>query len=442
MDKIRVVLLCNIFRPTALASLMLGLAFINRVLPPLIEVGEFTIRYVDIATVLLVWVAFWKLYVQRISFFQDKWWIFFRPLIPFFIYAGLSIGLVQIYVPDVVWASVASYIRLVITILMGWLIYMSIEKEDDLELIVKSILIFATISIIFGIWQAFSEPLERILIDRYGGFLGINNFGFVSGLLIVWSVVAFIYNTISLSSIIALLIGLFGLFLSKSATSIMAVIATILFLGIVLIRAKFSKKMQIVASISVLIVGIGLLIGILRVIRSSDLIGLLTLSSGSWAQRLILAYAALQIFFNHPLGVGWQASKTKAIIGDPNLNKTLMETFPQFDRGYLFVDYQLSLHNMYLQILAELGIIGFLLFTYGIARVAKMLITLTNKISAKSQLKQHAMFCAIGLVYLLIWWNSRVLFGGHIESILAVSFLSIIAKIGQFEDQNKTQKSI
>jgi hypothetical protein len=155
-----------------------------------------------------------------LAFFQDKWWVFFRPLVPFFIYAGLSIGLVQIYVPDVIWASVASYIRLVITILMGWLIYMSIEKEDDLELIVKSILIFATISIIFGIWQAFSGSLERILIDRYGGFLGINNFGFVSGLLIVWSVVAFIYNTISLSSIITLLIGLFGLFLSKSATSI------------------------------------------------------------------------------------------------------------------------------------------------------------------------------------------------------------------------------
>ena len=442
MDKIRIVLLCNIFRPTALASLMLGLAFVNRVLPPLIEVGEFTIRYIDIATALLAWVAFWKLYVQRISFFQDKWWVFFRPLVPFFIYAGLSIGLVRIYVPDVIWASVASYIRLVITILMGWLIYMSIEKEHDLELIVKSILIFATISIIFGIWQAFSESLERILIDRYGGFLGINNFGFVSGLLIVWSVVAFIYNTISLSSIITLLIGLFGLFLSKSATSIMAVIATILFLGIVLIRAKFSKKMQIAASISVLIVGIGLLIGILRVIRSSDLIGLLTLSGGSWAQRLILAYAALQIFFNHPLGVGWQASKTKAIIGDPNLNKTLMETFPQFHRGYFFVDYQLSLHNMYLQILAELGIIGFLLFIYGIAQIAKMLIDLTNKISAKSQLKQYAMFCAISLVYLLIWWNSRVLFGGHIESILAVSFLSIIAKIGQFEDRNKTQKSI
>jgi hypothetical protein len=69
MNKIRIVLLCNIFRPTALASLMLGLAFINRVLPPLIEVGEFTIRYVDIATILLAWVAFWKLYVQRISFF-------------------------------------------------------------------------------------------------------------------------------------------------------------------------------------------------------------------------------------------------------------------------------------------------------------------------------------------------------------------------------------
>jgi O-antigen ligase len=92
--------------------------------------------------------------------------------------------------------------------------------------------------------------------------------------------------------------------------------------------------------------------------------------------------------------------------------------------------------------LAELGIIGFLLFIYGIAQIAKMLIALTNKISARSQLKRYAMFCAISLVYLLIWWNSRVLFGGHIESILAVSFLSIIAKIGQFEDRNKTQKSI
>ena len=437
MKEIREILLFCIMRPVSLASLILGLAFINPVLPPLMEAGEFTIRYIDIGTVLLIWFVFRKFYIQKNSFFKHKWWIIFRPLAPFFIYTGLSIGLVRVYAPDVVWASVASYARLMVTILTGWLIYMSIEKESDLKFIVKSIVAFAAISIIFGIWQAFSGPLERIWIDRYGGFLGINNFGLISGLLIVWSVIGFIYKITPLFSIILMLIGLFGLLLSKSATSTSAAVITILFLGTVVVRTKFSKNMQIVILTSALIAGIGFLIGALWMIRRSDLIGLLTLSGGSWVQRLILAYAALQIFFSHPLGVGWQASKTKAILGDPNLNKTLMEAFPKVHREYFFLDQQLSLHNMYLQILAELGIVGFLSFIYGITRIVKMSINLINKISAKPRLKAYAMSCAISLIYLLIWWNSRVLFGGHIESILAVSFLSIIAIIYQFEDQNK-----
>jgi hypothetical protein len=42
-------------------------------------------------------------------------------------------------------------------------------------------------------------------------------------------------------------------------------------------------------------------------------------------------------------------------------------------------------------------------------------------------------FYALGLVYLLIWWNNSTLFGGQIETILAFTFLTLLVNVTELE---------
>ncbi len=88
---------------------------------------------------------------------------------------------------------------------------------------------------------------------------------------------------------------------------------------------------------------------------------------------------------------------------------------------------------MYFQILAELGIVGSLLFVYGVVRLAKIISNILKELPQRSSFRELALFWTVGLVYLLIWWNTNPLYGGHIETVLAVSFLSLFAGLWRLQ---------
>ena len=428
-----------VVRPILASSLVLSFAFINpSLLPPVKEVGEFTIRYIDGATALLAAVIFLRLTVQRRKLIEKEWWSIFRPLLPFLVYVGMSLGLVWIYVPDFLSVSVASYTRLVVTVLLGHLIYMSLRTEKDMWLFTRLIVMFAAISIIVGTWEALASlQKEAVIAGRYGGLLGINTFGLVSGLLVLWAVIARKSGELMPLWVIPLLTGLLGLFLSKSGSSTLATIGSILFLWIAFGRKGSAHGAWLMRLVLGTVVGSAVAIWALWLLRPSDLAGLVSLSGGSYAQRVMIAYGALQIFLSHPLfGVGWQASSTKAIIGDPTFNEILMQAFPKLPAHYFFLERSTSLHNLYVQLLAELGIVGFSLFVYSVAHIGKTIAGILKQVPYQSPFKRLALFNATGLVYLLIWWNTNPLFGGQTESIFAVTFLSFLAALWRLQRQN------
>ena len=432
-----------VVRPILASSLVLSFAFIiGNLLPPVMEVGEFTIRYIDGAVALLSFAIFLRLSIQRRKLIEKEWWSIFRPLFPFLIYVGMSLGLVWIYVPDFLSVSVASYVRLVVTVLLGFLIYMSLETKKDVWLFTRLIVMFAAMSIIVGTWEALASPQkEAVVAGRYGGLLAINTFGLVAGLLVIWAVIGRKSGKPMPSWVIPLLIGLLGLFLSKSGGSILATIGAILFFWIAFGRKGSAHGAWLMRLVLGAVVGGAVAVWALWLLRPADLAALVSLSGGSFAQRAMIAYGALQIFLSHPLwGVGWQASKTKAIIGDPTLNEMLMQAFPKLPAHYFFLENPTSLHNLYMQLLAELGIVGFSLFVYGVAHIGKTIARILKQFPYQSPFRQLSLFNAIGLVYLLIWWNTNALFGGQTESILAVTFLSSLAALWRLQRQNYKRK--
>ena len=158
--------------------------------------------------------------------------------------------------------------------------------------------------------------------------------------------------------------------------------------------------------------------------------------SGSFAHRLMIADAGLRIFRDHPIvGVGWRASATEAVIGTASLNAALMQTFNNLPSQYFFLEKPTSLHNMYIQLLAELGLIGFALFVHGTVRVGQAVKTILHAIPTASHEKMWARFDVLGLIFLLIWWNTNPLFGGQTESLLAFTFLGALAAVAQCAKQ-------
>lgn len=430
--------LCFLY-PVLAASLTLGFAFINpSLLPPVMEVGEFTVRYIDGATILLAVAIFLRLTLQRRELLRQEWWIIFKPLFPFLAYTGMSLGLVWVYAPDALAASTASYTRLVVTVLLGLLVFMSLESKKDLRLLTSMIVVFAVASIMVGTWEALVNPQkESVVAGRYGGLLGINTFGLVAGLLVLWAVIARENRGSRLSWVVPLASGLLGLILSKSASSVLATIGAVLFFW-VFFKKWATQGTRLLRLVVGGMVGIILAMWVLRLLRPSDFYGIASLEGGSWAQRLMIAYGALQIFLSHPIwGVGWQASSTGAVIGDPTLNKMLMEAFPKLPAHYFFLERPTSLHNLYMQLLAELGILGFSLFIYGVVRVGKTIAIILRQMPLYSPFRKFALFNAMGLVYLLIWWNTNPLFGGQTESIFAVTFLSLFAALWRLQRQSE-----
>lgn len=428
-------------RPVLGVVATLAFSFVNpNLLPPLGEVGPFTFRIPDaVMGILLTAILFRSLSTGKLKYARE-WWLVFSPLVGFVLYIGASLVLVALYVPSFLLDAVASYARLIDTMAFAWLLVVSVRREKDLDILMRSVIALSVMSVGIGGWEAWSKgEVQGVLAGRFGGLLGINAFGLVSGLLVLYGFIACLFRQAFSAWRLPAVLGLIGLILSKSVSSTLATFGS-LATGWALSKKGGLLKGRTMRVAMAAAIGIPLLIAAVWVLRPSDAQGLVTLEGGSLAQRLMIGYVGLKIFAEHPIfGVGWQASGTSIFIGDPELNAVLMAAFPKLPRHYFFLERTTSLHNMYIQILAELGLVGFGLFMYGVIGTGKVVIRILRELPEQSPYKRWATFCALGLVYLLIWWNTNPLYGGQTESILAFSFLSVLAVLWRLEKAKVTQ---
>jgi len=160
-------------------------------------------------------------------------------------------------------------------------------------------------------------------------------------------------------------------------------------------------------------------------LRTSDLQGLLSLESGSFAHRVALGYSGIMQFAEHPLtGVGWQASAYET----EKLWWTLINTFAALPTHYFDAESgALSVHNFYIQLLAELGVIGFGLFFWAVYRIYRRWRQAMSGLPIDDESAGWACWCRSALGVLLIWWNTNPLYGGQVESLTAALLLASAA---------------
>jgi O-antigen ligase len=433
------VLLLMAMRPVFGAAAFIGFGFVSpSLLPPLIEVGQLTLRYIDGVLCLFICMVLARSVIGRRTAILTELRDLFAPLLVFLLYIGLSVVVVRISAPKFIGASVASYMRLLLTASFVPVLFVTLRDKWDAQFFHKSLIFFSMTTVAVGsalVWVGLEHGEAQALAGRSGGVIGIGPLGLVSGLLVLYALIERDGNRWSIVWIFSLALGLLGLYLAKtvSAAFAVAVTATVYFASM---RSRRFDLLRWAVVGTIMMTAAALAIWMAR---QSDVSGVGDVSGGSFAQRIMIGYAGLQVFLDNPLiGVGWQASTAEAVIGTRALTAVLMENFRQLPTHY-FSKPPTSLHNMYIQFLAELGIIGFALFVWVCFRTGKSLARIVKNTPAESPYRVRAQFYALGLIYLLIWWNNSPLFGGQIETMLAFTFLGLLANVAQLERQRVKQ---
>jgi O-antigen ligase len=181
----------------------------------------------------------------------------------------------------------------------------------------------------------------------------------------------------------------------------------------------------------VLLAGVAVF-GILQFVRPEVSPGSREFENSSAYQRIVLGSAGLEIFEENPvIGAGWRESGSPKVIGARSLNITLRRRFPETNPIFYPDVTPTSVHNTYIQILADLGLIGFCLFLALIVTVGAHIRRLLRRLGRGHELWPQAWVMTLGLVLVLVWLNDNPLYGGQPETVLTALLVGSLAAISR-----------
>lgn len=410
-----------LLRIHVLFFLVVALFFIGPgLIPSLIEISEFTVRAVDVVFIILLarlainaLIGTHRVAVPRLVF----------PLAAFATYVGLSLIWVVLSIPTQAGASTASYARFLQTLLLVPVTYLVLPSGVDVWRFLRFYVAVAVLTIGVTAVRTLLLPEVSLGTIRGEGILGTNSVGLVSGVLVVLAVVARDLPFRRGSA----LAGLIGLMLTKSVA---ATVATLIVLSLYYVtRRRVPGPVLPLKVLAAGIVAVALSLSIGWSLRRTDLEGLLRFSGGSFVERVYLMSVGLGLFVQRPLlGHGWQASTNPTLVepGRPSLFAFREELVDHFSTTLLE---RTSVHNMYVQLLAELGVIGFGLFLLVVARVWRHARRTLRHYPPGHPWHGAARFLSLSLLQMLIWWNSSALFPGQVETVLAMVFVGSLTAL-------------
>ena len=333
--------------------------------------------------------------------------------------------------PVYVWSvlpqdSLISWARIVATFSLVWLVPYALRTLEDLEFTLGAIALAATIEV--GV-LAMASLARGDVSTRLEGPYGPNGLGLVAAIAVILAIHGPVPRQRSLRYTV-LVIGAVGLLMTRSLS---ATAAAVLVLGVYGLRAVYSRtatsRHALIAPWRVLLMlALGLAVAV--ILRPSNLPWSSDFGHSTTVHRLILGDAGLHIFGRDPVtGVGWQ--RMHDAIGAPGLNAELRaEWGPDVNQEFFPERGGPSVHNAYIEVLAESGLVGFVALVVamialgvGVARVMRA--TRSHRavyVSMRATL--------VLLIVVLIWLNDNPLLGAQVETVLAATFLGIFASAG------------
>ena len=105
--------------------------------------------------------------------------------------------------------------------------------------------------------------------------------------------------------------------------------------------------------------------------------------------------------------------------------------FPDFNPIFYPDVTPASVHNTYVQILADLGLVGFALLVALIVTVALRVRELLRRLGREHELWPQAWTMSLGLLLVLVWSNDNPLFGGEVDTVIPALFVGALAAIAR-----------
>jgi O-antigen ligase len=353
--------------------------------------------------------------------------------IAFLAYAGLTLVMVQSSDSGAVGSALVSWLRLVQTASLAWLGASLIETQRDVRLILGAVAAAGVVAVADGVISGGS-----LLTERSGGSLGPNLLGLVSGLLLLIAAFGAVTSKAPYRAALAAT-GLLGLLLTKSVASIVAtgfVLALGASLGSRSSTAGAHRAMR--AVLGVALAGV-LVFSVVQFLRPEASPASESFRNGSAAQRIILGAAGLEIFERNPIvGAGWRQSSAPEVIGDREIAIEVRRRFPDFRPSFYPDISPGSVHNTYVQILADLGLIGFGLLVALIVTIALRVRELLRRLGRDHALWPQAWTMSLGLLLVLIWSNDNPLFGGQPDTVVPALFIGALAAIARMTSPRST----
>ncbi len=169
-------------------------------------------------------------------------------------------------------------------------------------------------------------------------------------------------------------------------------------------------------------------------VRSSNVPGEKGFSNGSTMARIIAGAAGVDLFAHHPIfGVGFSRSALPEVLADPSITSDLHREFPNSpadlfpDVSECLIEHQLtgagatnscqvgSVHNAYIQVAAEEGLIGLLTLVV-VALVIRRRVRSLRAHTRDPAILATLRWATLVLIVVLIWWNDNPLYGGQPET--------------------------
>jgi O-antigen ligase len=353
------------------------------------------------------------------------------PVLLFLAYAGLTLVYVAAVDPDRLSVSAVSWIRLVQTAMLGWLAASFMRTRRDVTVILGALAMAGAVAVVLALVGSVDVADAGPLAARGGGVLNPNTLGLVSGLLVLMAAFGAPSSAVVLRLALAAC-GVVGLIQSRSVGSLFGT-SIALMLGLMFIAPHprpIAAGRWLKAALA-LALGIALAYSAAYAIRPENLPTSARFGDSSAGQRLVLAAAGLELVERNPIiGVGWRRSEQPAVIGDPGLNADLRARFPSTSSD-VFPDVSpTSVHNAYVQVAADLGLIGLGLFLLMLVAVARRLARVAGRLS-RTSLGPAVRVMTWGLVMIAIWWNDNPLFGGQAETVIPAVFVGAIAGLSR-----------
>jgi O-antigen ligase len=283
-----------------------------------------------------------------------------RPGLPLWLAAGaltVWILLATFYAPVPLGENLVTTAKFVEYALLALAVPLLIRSPDDLRAPLAVLVVWSALASLVGLVQFLGADIFDAWNAglRQPSFLGHNDFAALSGAAYLlglwtrrWAAIAAGAAGLVLSAAIAAVIGL-----------ALAVAAIMLLSRRRLARAGLAVALTAVVAVGVLVLRSGDVADFLRFAQdearasSSDV--------ETYSQRTVLAYIGWRIFLDHPIaGVGWQGSAEPEAF-EPQLAEA-RACFPDAAplafpaRGHPY-----GVQNTYVQALADLGLVGFLL---------------------------------------------------------------------------------